>query len=111
MKAKDILTLCAMTAGVAGAVAQCADVEGAWFGVLACGLTLFFIRLSLMMREEDFRLRRLYGILMFSATSLCVCAYLMMKGRDYWLIPLMISAVLELYASLRGGDARSQKRT
>lgn len=101
MKAKEIVTLCAMTSGVAGAVTQCTGVEGAWFGVLACGITLFFVRLSLRMQEEGFRLRRLYGILMFSAASLCVCSYLMMTGRGYWLIPLMISAALELYASIR----------
>ena len=102
MKSKyDILTLAAMAAGVIGAVAFCAGARLGWCAVLLCGLLLFFVRLRFRMTAEDFRLRRLMSILMFSAGSLCVCAYLMMNGKSYWPIPLLVSACVELYSSFR----------
>ena len=39
--------------------------------------------------------------LMFSAVALCAAAYLMMEGKRYWLLPLMISACVEFYSSFR----------
>lgn len=90
-----------MSAGVIGAVAHCAGASFGWVGVLACGLVLFFLRLRERMSEDDFRKQKLLSILMFSAVSLCACAYFMMNGKTYWLIPLLISACLELYCSFR----------
>lgn len=101
MRAADILTYAAMAIGVAGVVAQCLEMSHGWIGVLASGVVLFFTRLGERMRAEGVGERRLIGILMFSAASLSASAYLMMEGKRYWLVPLMITAVLELYASLR----------
>lgn len=97
----DILTLAAMSAGVIGAVAFCAGATIGWCGVLACGLLLFFLRLRARMGEDDFRRKRILSILMFSAVALCAAAYLMMEGKRYWLLPLMISACVEFYSSFR----------
>ncbi len=90
-----------MAAGVVGAIAFTVGLYYGWVPVLICGLLLFFVRLNHRMKTDDFKLRRLYSILMFSAVALCATAYLMMEGKRFWLIPLMISAVLELYSSLR----------
>lgn len=101
MRPAEILTYAAMAAGVVGVVAQCLEMSHGWVGVLAAAVVLFFTRLGERMRADDVRTRRLVGILMFSAASLGASAYLMMEGKRYWLVPLMISATLELYASLR----------
>lgn len=101
MKTTNSLTLIAMTAGIIGAVAFTLGGYWGWAPLLACGLMLFFLRLHHRMHEDDFKTRRLYSILMFSSVALCATAYLMMEQKRFWLIPLMISAALELYCSLR----------
>lgn len=95
------LTLAAMAAGVVGSVAHCIGASLAWVAVLACGLILFFARLNDRMRCDDFRVKRILSILMFSSVMLCVCAYLMMESKSYWVLPLLISACVELYATFR----------
>ncbi|MCI5776880.1 MAG: hypothetical protein MR215_04555 [Bacteroidales bacterium] len=101
MKTTDILTLIAMTAGVLGALTYSLDGYWGWVFLLASGLILFFVRLNHRMREKDFKTRRIYSILMFSSASLCTSAYLMMEQKQFWLVPLMVSAVLEFYCSVR----------
>lgn len=97
----DIVTILAMAAGIVGAVAYCVGFHYGWGGVLVCGLLLFFSRLRERMAVNDFAQRRILSILMFSAVALSVCAYLMMKDKSYWPVPLLISACLELYSSFR----------
>lgn len=97
----EILNTAAMAAVVIGTVAHCINSSYSWIPTLCGGLVLFFLRLSVRMGSDDFKTRRIYSILMFSAAVLCVCAYLMMKNKSYWLLPLMISAVVEFYSSFR----------
>ncbi len=97
----ELINIAAMAAVVIGSVAHCIEASYSWVLVLGGGLVLFFTRLSVRMRSDDFKTRRIYSILMFSAAVLCVCAYLMMKDKSYWLLPLMISAVVEFYSSFR----------
>ena len=100
------VSVAGMVSVLVGAVLYEAGVGEGWWAVLVGGLLLFFGRLHAHMQGDKAQQSqkgngRVSSILMFSAGMICVGAYLMMKGKGYWLLPLMIAAATELYAGLR----------
>ncbi len=103
MTKSEILSYFGMACGVVGALAYVIGMHYGWVGVLTSGLLLFFTRLASRMKEEGFRERRLLGLLMFSGVCLCASAYFMMNAKTYWVIGLMMSAMIELVVTWRWG--------
>ncbi len=82
-----------------------------WISTLSGGLLMFFCRLSERMHDNEKERRRLHATLMFSAVAICVAAYLMMVCKKYWLLPLLLTAGLEFYASYRIGSKSVEKKS
>lgn len=75
----------------------------AWLVLASGAMGLFFIRLFVRVKCKDKNMVRLLSILMFGSVLLLGASYLMYSGRHYWVIPLMIDAVVEFYVSVRMG--------
>lgn len=81
-----------------------------WICTLTGGLLLFFSRLSQRMRDNDSARNRLHGTLMLSSVAITASAYFMLACKGYWLLPILLSAGLELYSSFRIGQPADEKK-
>lgn len=100
---KTISIIHSVSMGVAlvGVIAFIMGFEYGWC-VLACGaFALFLVRLYMRAKTTDRNQMRLVSIMMFGAVLLFAASYLMYSGRHYWVLPLLIDAVVELYVSYR----------
>lgn len=100
---KTISMLHSLSMGVAfvGVISYILGFEYGWVALAIGALVLFMVRLYVRARTTDKNQMRLLSIMMFGAVLLLSAAYLMYSGRHYWVIPLMIDALVELYVSYR----------
>ncbi len=86
-----------------GVVAAVIYLQWAWLPMLVGGLLLFCCRMSVRLRRKDDSvvLRRRNGLLMLSMVALCFSAWLLYVHKGYWLLPLLFTAVVELYTAFR----------
>lgn len=77
-----------------------------WMVLGISALLLFLVRLFMRAKTTNKLLMRHLSILMFGAGFLLGGAYLMSEGKSYWVIPLVIDAVIECYISFRLGAKR-----
>lgn len=103
---KTINTIHTISMGLAivGVVLQIVLGDWGWVILAAASLSLFFTRLFMRAKTTDKNSMRQLSILLFGAVLLLGSAYLMYSGRRYWVVPLIIDSVLELYISLRMDD-------
>ncbi len=68
------------------------------YAVASAGVALYYM--TTPYKGEDKRIRRLHGYLVLSGILLVASSYFMFKGRQEWLICLLVSAVFQLYVAL-----------
>jgi len=90
-----------MSVAFVGVVAFVFGFEYGWMVLGAGAFALFLVRLYVRAKTTDKGQMRLLSILMFGAVLLLGSSYLMYSGKHYWVIPLLIDAVVELYVSFR----------
>lgn len=77
---------------------------GQEFGWMIEGIgafTLVLTRLYMRAKTTDRNLMRQYSIMMFGAILLLGAAYLMQNHKQYWILPILIDSIIELYISYR----------
>lgn len=94
----------AMGMAIVGVIAQIMMGNWGWIILAAAALALFFTRLFMRAKTTEKNAMRQLSILLFGAVLLLGAAYLMYESRKYWVVPLLIDSVLELYISLRMDD-------
>lgn len=100
-KSINTVHVVAMATCIVGIVLHILDIPAGCI-ILAIGsVALLFARVYSRAKATEPNLMRQLSILIFGALLLLGAAYLMHTGREYWLIPLLIDAVVELYISLR----------
>lgn len=65
------------------------------YAVASAGVALYYM--TTPYRGENKRIRRLHGYLVFAGLLLVASSWFMFKGRQEWLICLLLSAVFQLY--------------
>lgn len=99
----NIMHSVCMALALIGIVMFVLAYKHAWLVLAIASLALFLIRMFIRLKEKNKTTLRLMGILLFGAVLLMGSAYLMYRGRRYWVLPLLIDAAIELYVSLRMG--------
>jgi hypothetical protein len=68
----------------------------------AAGTVLFAIfRIKMTYKGDDFRLKRLNRFYFMSVLFLGIASYLQFKGYNFWVVLLLLVAILEFYTSVR----------
>jgi hypothetical protein len=67
------------------------------YAVASAGIALYYM--TTPYRGENKRIRRLHGYLVLAGLLLVVSSYFLFKGRQEWLICLLVSAVFQLYVA------------
>lgn len=68
----------------------------------ATGTALFALcRIKMVYKGEDFRLKRLNRFYFMSVLFLAIASYLQFKGYNFWVVLLLLIAILEFYTSVR----------
>lgn len=102
---RDVVGAIAMAAILVGVVGKVySNAEWSWMVTIAGGLVMFLIRLNERMtagKDVEVAEQRRIGMQMFSMVMVSVSAYLMYAMKGYWLLPLVVGAVLELYCAFR----------
>ena len=91
----------AMVIAFVGIIAFILDFSYGWLILAVAAFVLFMVRLFIRARLTNKNDMRLMSILMFGAVLLLGASYLMYVGKHYWVIPLLIDALVELYVSFR----------
>lgn len=100
-KVVKVLHAIALIASFLGMIVFTVGYSFGWM-ILAIGaFLLVMVRLYMRAKAVDKLLMRQLSILLFGAAFLLGSAYLMKEGKNYWVIPQMIDAVIELYVSFR----------
>lgn len=86
---------------IAGILLKIAAHEIAFPVVLTGSILFAIVRIYSSLKYKDRKHSRIPMIQMMSATSLVVSAYLMYKMSNSWAVFVLITAVLEIYASFR----------
>ncbi|MDR2627029.1 MAG: hypothetical protein LBC40_03230 [Dysgonamonadaceae bacterium] len=68
------------------------------YAVASAGVALFYM--TTPYKGTDKRIRRLHGYLVFAGLLLVASSYFMYKGRQEWVICLLVSAVFQLYVAI-----------
>jgi hypothetical protein len=89
---------------LAGILLRISDYKTASYAYLAgaCLFTLSRVFSFIMYRDKT--RGRLLQIQIFSGFSLIVSAVLMYRGSNSWSVFVLLTALIELYASFRGGN-------
>ena len=102
MKLSHVAANAAMPLILAGALLLVLNVPYAWSPLLIGGVALAIVRIRQRLRQaRTANATRLHTILLFSSALMILTSYLAYSGRNYWILPLAISAAIELYASFR----------
>lgn len=106
MKLPAALSYIAMVTYLVGVVLKVIDISDAWIPALAGSCLLTFVRIydrvkSNTQKKNSAKPTRLPAIQLFSAALMIYSAYLMYMLKGYWILPVAIAAVLELYSSYR----------
>lgn len=91
----------AMVTTLTGVILHILGISAGIYCMLAGAALLFFVRLYMRAKATDKKLMRLLSIMMFGATLLICSALMIYSGKRYWVIPLLVDAVVELYVSFR----------
>lgn len=91
----------AMAVALVGVIAHVLEFPYGWTILAVAAFMLFLVRLYIRARTTNQGTMRLLSILMFGAVLLMGAAYLMYAGKHYWVLPLLIDALIELYVSFR----------
>ncbi len=91
----------AMAIALVGVIAHVLEFSYGWAILAVAAFMLFLVRLYIRARTTDKNAMRLLSILMFGAVLLMGAAYLIYSGRHYWVLPILIDALVELYVSFR----------
>ncbi len=91
----------AMAVALIGVIAYVFGFAWGWAILAVAAFVLAMARLFIRARITDKNAMRLASILMFGAVLLLASAYLMYSGKHYWVLPLLIDALIELYVSFR----------
>ena len=101
MKNVNILSMTIMVIGLLMYVVL-REMYAVWvYGAGAVGFAIARIIAVIRFRSSGKHLSRLPQIRLFSAVALLGAAYLMYDGSNSWSVLLLVSAVVELYASFR----------
>lgn len=106
MKLPAALSYIAMVTYLVGVVLKVINLFDAWIPALVGSCLLAFVRIYDRVKSHndkkiDAKPTRLPAIQLFSAGLMIYSAYLMYNLKGYWILPVAIAAVLELYASYR----------
>lgn len=105
MKLPAALSYIAMVTYLVGVVLKVIDLFEAWIPALVGSCLLGFVRIYYRVKSDtknkSSKATRLPAIQMFSAGLMIYSAYLMYMHKGYWILPVAIAAILELYSSYR----------
>lgn len=104
----SLIATVAMYAALVAVVLHLASFSWAWMALAASAVVLFLCRLYIRARETNRNIMRLLSIQLFSAALMLASAYLIYTLRKYWILPLVISSVVELYVSFRIGKEQQK---
>ncbi len=91
----------AMAVALIGVILAVLKIHISWAVIAAGALTSFFIRLFIRAKMKDKNAMRLMSVHMFAMVALLAAAYIIYSERRYWIIPVLVCALVELYVSLR----------
>ncbi len=97
----------AMAVALIGVIMAVLKLEYSWAVIGAGALVSFFMRLYLRAKMTDRNAMRLMAVHMFASVALLASAYIIYSERRYWIIPVVICAVVELYVSFRVRQKKS----
>jgi hypothetical protein len=100
LKSLSIVYYLGMAAVFAGVLLKLAGIEMSEWIFTAGVVPILAIRIYnrfVCIKER----RRINSTLVLSAVMLAAAAALMIMGRNYWIIAILISAVIDFYASFR----------
>lgn len=86
---------------ILSALAVMLGLQSAQYAFFGGTLLLILGRYLTLPRSDNFRVRRLNGILAVGAIFLIASCYLMYTGRNAWVVTLVIAAVFDFYTSFR----------
>ncbi|MCF0191489.1 MAG: hypothetical protein HUJ96_09540 [Marinilabiliaceae bacterium] len=101
---KNILLYIALIAYLGGVIFQIALFPQSWILCLAGGFMVACLRIYERAKESknpSAKATRIPAIQLFSTGIMILSSYLMFTHKGYWLLAVLIVAVLELYASFR----------
>lgn len=86
-----------------GAIMKVVGFYEAWIPTLAGAALLAFTRIyqRIKFASKSSKPSRLPAIMLFSSGLMIYSAYLMYNLKGYWVLPILIVAVLEFYISYR----------
>lgn len=97
----NYLHTASMAACIVGVMLFMFGMSYGWLVLAVASFVLFMTRLFIRAKTRNATMVRQLAILMFGAVLLLGASYLMYTGRRYWVLPLLVDAVLELYISIR----------
>ncbi len=90
-----------MAVTLVGAILAVGGVDYSWIVIGGGAFTSLIIRLVARARERDRSVVRLLSLHVFACVAMIGAAFLIASERRYWILPLLIAAVAELYISFR----------
>lgn len=97
-----------MTLYLVGVIIKVLDVYEAWIPTLLGASFLAFTRIYQRVKSEPSsgKPTRLPAISLFSSGLMIYSAYLMYSYKGYWILPIFIVSILELYVSFRSSGKK-----
>ncbi len=105
MKIRNVILYVSMALVIVGIVLHVLGLAGGVYVLAVGGFAMFCVRTYSRAICTDKAKMRLCTILIFSSLMVVAAAWVIYTGRRYWVIPLLVCSVLELYVSFRGAQS------
>lgn len=100
-KAFNLVHALSMLVAFVGVVLYVFGVREGYLVLGAGAVAMFLVRLFAHAKAEDKTERRQIMILVAGSVFLMAAVYIMYQSKRYWVIPLLVDALVELYISFR----------
>lgn len=93
---------------VAGILLKISDYSNAVYVFLSGAMTFTISRAIILYNSSDRKKGRILQIQLFSGICLIIAGWFMHKDSNSWSVFVLLSAVIELYASFRGNNFQNK---